>query len=206
MWRCSRESTTSVFFSHSKHDRNLINYFSNIFTDIGLQGIFFEWQKPYSNYAGRTISNIICDPDSAAIFVLLGKYLENPPVSSSQYTHNWVNFEVGVAAGCGKRIWVFEEFGSSVRFPVPFVTDYAQFTHDSVDHLQYYGRIFRSIIMYRTNLVAPVPWFRCQYIDCNAIYNCWSIAQRFNCPVCRRPIPKRSGGPTQPFVFPSNVV
>jgi hypothetical protein len=58
---------TSVFFSHSKYDRNLINYFSNIFTHIGLQGRFFEWQEVYSNYAGMTISNIIRHPDTVAV-------------------------------------------------------------------------------------------------------------------------------------------
>jgi hypothetical protein len=198
--------TVSVFFSHSKHDRNIKNYFSNIFTHIGLHGIFFEWQQPYNNYAGQTISSIICDPNTAAVFVLLGKYLENPPGLSRQYTHNWVSFEVGVAAGCRKRIWVFEEFESFVRFPVPFVTDYAQFTPDSVEHLRYYGWVFQSIIMNGTDLPAPVPWLRCQYTDCNSVYNCWSVAPRFNCPVCRRPIPKGSERFTKPSVFPSNVV
>lgn len=198
--------TTSVFFSHSKHDRNLINYFSNIFTHIGLKGIFFEWQQLYSNYAGTTISNTICHPDTIALFVLLGKNLEKPPTSTPQYTHNWVRFEVGVASGCGKPIWVLEEFGSFIRFPIPFVTDYAQYIPENLEHLQYYGRIFQDRIIYRTNRIVPVQTFHCQYADCNAIYNCWSIAQKFNCPVCRRPIPKKSEALTKPFYFPSNVV
>jgi hypothetical protein len=136
MWRCSRESTASVFFSHSKHDHNLINYFLHIFTDIGLRGIFFESQQLYEDYAGWTISNTIGRPDTITVFVLLGKNLEKPPTLTSQYTHNWVSFEVGVAAGCGKPIWVFEEFGSFIRFPIPFVTDYAQYTSKSLKHLQ----------------------------------------------------------------------
>ncbi|HYA83811.1 MAG TPA: hypothetical protein VEH06_10245 [Candidatus Bathyarchaeia archaeon] len=70
--------TASVFFSHSKHDINIINYFSNIFTHIGLQGTFYEWQTPYTNYAGQTITEIIHHPDTVAVFVLLGKKLESP--------------------------------------------------------------------------------------------------------------------------------
>ena len=206
MWRCSTWSTISVFFSHSKHDRTIRDYFSNIFTYIGLHGIFFEWQQQYGNYAGWTISNTIGHPDTVAVFVLLGRNLERPPTSTPQYTHNWVSFEIGVAAGYRKTIWVFEEFSSFVRFPVPFVTDYAQYTLENLEHLQFYGRIFQDRIIYGTNSIPPIQTLQCEYMDCNATYNCWSVAQTFNCPVCRRPIPKRSGGLTEPFVFPSNIV
>ncbi|MFL6399847.1 MAG: hypothetical protein ACJ71P_04695 [Nitrososphaeraceae archaeon] len=132
--------------------------------------------------------------------------MQNPPASSSQYTHNWISFEVGVAAGCGKPIWVFEELDSFVRFPVPFVTDYAQFTPGNIEHLQYYGSVFEDRIIYRTNRLYPVLTFRCEYENCNAIYNCWSNAPRFNCPVCSRPIPKPSEDFTKISVFPSNVI
>jgi hypothetical protein len=139
----------------------------------------------YGNYAGMTISDIIRHPDTVAVFVLLGKNLEKPPTPTPQYTHNWVSFEVGVASSSQKPIWVFEEFGSLIRFPIPFVTDYAQYTLESLEHLQYYERIFQERIIYRTNSVLPVPTFQCPYTDCNAIYNCWSIAKKFHCPVCR---------------------
>jgi hypothetical protein len=71
--------TPSVFFSHSKHDRSLINYFTNIFAHIGLRGIFFEWQQQYPNYAGLTISNCIRHPDTVAVFVLMGRNVVRPP-------------------------------------------------------------------------------------------------------------------------------
>jgi hypothetical protein len=112
--------------------------------------MFYEWQRAYDQYAGEIITNIICHPNTSALFVLLGPALQDPNRISSSYTHNWVSFEVGVAAGCGKPIWVFEEFGSSIRYPVPLVTDYAQYTPGSIDHLQYYGAIFLDRMVSQT--------------------------------------------------------
>ena len=132
--------------------------------------------------------------------------MQRPPTSTPHYTHNWVSFEVGVAAAYRKPIWVFEEFSSLVRFPVPYVTDYAQYTLQNLDHLQYYGSLFQDRIIQGTNRFAPVQRLPCEYTDCNAIYNCWSVAETFNCPVCRRRIPKTSGALTPPIAFPSNVV
>jgi hypothetical protein len=113
-----------VFVSHSKHDRQLVNFFSNIFADIGLRGMFYEWQIVPNDYAGRTITSIIRNRECAALFVLLGRNLQRPPTSTPQFTHNWVSFEVGIAAGIGKPIWVFEEYNTEIKFPVPYVTDY----------------------------------------------------------------------------------
>jgi hypothetical protein len=169
--------------------------------------MFFEWQREYNRYAGETIANIISHPDTSALFVLLGPALQNPPGSSSPYTHNWVSFEVGVAAGCRKPIWVFEEFGSFVRYPVPLVTDYAQYTPGSVEHLQYYGTVFQDRIGSETFSIQPPRTFQCEYTNCNARYRHWSVSKSFNCPVCRQPIPKgRTTGFTKPPGFPSNVV
>jgi hypothetical protein len=198
--------TPSVFFSHSKHDRNLIDYFSKIFAFIGLRGIFFEWQQLPHNYAGLTISEYIRDPDTVAVFVLMGINVLRPPTRTPQYTHNWVSFEVGTASGCMKPIWVFEQFGSFIPYPIPLVTDYAQYTLENLQHLQYYGAIFQDRILYQTQRISPPTRFQCEYEDCCAVYNCWSIAESFNCPVCRRIIPKPKQASGKPFYFPSNVV
>jgi hypothetical protein len=195
----------SIFFSHSKGDTQIVDYFSNIFTHIGLHGLFYEWQVQPDNYAGQRITNIICHPSTVAVFVLLGKNLERPPMGSPQYTHNWISFEVGVASGAGKPIWVFEEFGTSVQYPVPFVTDYAQYTLKDVNHLQFYGSIFQDRFIYPTYRIPPQRIMLCPYTDCNAVYHCWSVAPSFNCPVCRRRIPM----PERPQIgirFPANVV
>jgi hypothetical protein len=196
----------SIFFSHSNHDRNLRDYFTNIFANIGLRGIFFEWQRLYPNYAGSTISNWIRHPDVMAVFVLMGRNLEQPPTYTPQYTHNWISFEVGTASGCGKPIWVFEQFGSLIQYPIPFVTDYAQYTLEDAQHLQYYGAIFQDRFLYQKRRIPPPSTFQCEYEDCCAEYNCWSVAAEFNCPVCRRRIPKPKQASGKPFSFPSNVV
>jgi hypothetical protein len=128
--------TPSVFISHSKNDKQIVNYFSNIFANIGLRSLFYEWQNQPTSYAGQTITYVICHPHTLAVSVLLGKNLENPPIHSCQYTHNWVSFEVGIASCAQKPIWIFEAFGPFIRYPVPFVTDYAQYTLEDVKHLQ----------------------------------------------------------------------
>ena len=101
------------------------------------------------------MTNAICHPYMVAVFVLLGKNLGNPPAYSLQYTHNWVSFEVGVASATRKPIWVFEEFGSFIRYPIPFVTDYAQYTLANIRHLQYYGSVFQDRFILKTYRFSP---------------------------------------------------
>ena len=136
----------------------------------------------------------------------MGKNLESPPTPSPKYTHNWVSFEVGIASCARKPIWVFEAFGSFIRYPVPFVTDYAQYKLEDVKHLQAYGSILQDRFIYRAYRIPPqYNGFQCPYTDCNAVYNCWSLAPSFNCPVCRRRIPIQER-PQFRIPFPANVV
>jgi len=184
----------SVFVSHSKHDVQLRKYFSEIFTNIGLKAKFMEWENLRGKYAGKEISRMIrsgifSGHDTAALFVLLGKNLENPPTNTPEFTHNWVTFETGAAASCLKPVWVFEEFGEFIKFPIPFVTDYAQYDLDSVEHLRYYGELFKQRIIYPGNPQRILPTkMKCPHQNCNAEYRCWSEIQSLNCPVCRKRI------------------
>jgi hypothetical protein len=115
--------TGSIFLSHSKHDEDIINYFSKAFGRVGIT--IMELENLNRRYAGVEISDSIRN-ECNAVAVLLGKKLANPPYESRQYTNNWVNFEVGVASGSGKPVWVFESFGETIPFPIPHVTDYVQ--------------------------------------------------------------------------------
>lgn len=56
---------------------------------------------------------------SSTLFLLIG-----PNLKSTDYTQNWVSFEVGLAAGMGREIWVFEQNGREVHFPVPYLDHY----------------------------------------------------------------------------------
>lgn len=205
----------SVFVSHSKSDGHLVAYFSKIFANIGLRAKFMEWETLEDKYAGYEIGRIIragflSGHDTAAVFVLLGSSLQNPPSSTPEYTHNWVNFEVGVAAGSQKPVWVFEEFTEFIRFPIPFVTDYVQYTLEDTQHLRYLSDLFRSRILNPSqNRVPKDVQLRCPYKDCNAHYNYWSKADRIFCPVCRREIsfssnenPSPPKDPFSPFSTP----
>lgn len=184
---------TSVFVSHSKDDSHIRKFFAEIFADIGLKATFMELKNLTGKYAGDIISKtiragILSGSDTAALFVMLGDGLENPP--NPEFTHNWVAFEAGAAAGCLKPVWVFEEFGKFIKFPTPFVTDYVLYALDDVTHLQFLGQLFTQEIVYPNSVkkLKPTSHIKCPYDDCNAEYRIWSQSSSINCPVCRRGI------------------
>jgi hypothetical protein len=172
--------------SHSKHDSDIVNYFSKAFGRVGLSLQLMELENLTNKYAGFEISNIITN-ESGGVAVLLGKNLQSPPTMSPEFTHNWVNFEVGVAAGTGKRVWVFEEYGPNIRFPIPYVTDYVRYILDNDEHLRIIGEILKANLTAR---MSNQPSIKCPHSSCNAVYYYWSTATQIHCPVCRHPIPK----------------
>ena len=181
----------SVFISHSKHDEQNIAFFAKILANIGLKGHFMEWEKLGTEYAGSRISDIIrsdVQENTDAVFVLLGKSLENPPIENRQYTHNWVNFEVGVASGCKKPVWVFENIQDFIKFPIPYVTDYCLYRLNDHEHIKIIGDFLKQKILL-SSYVKPYHMIKCPYQNCNASYNLWNLGlQNINCPVCRQPI------------------
>lgn len=60
-----------VFVSHSQHDRDIKNFFSNIFAHIGLQAKYMEWENLDKKYAGVEIMNYVCNSETLAVFLLL---------------------------------------------------------------------------------------------------------------------------------------
>jgi hypothetical protein len=48
-------------------------------------------------------------------------------ILASDYTKNWVAFEVGLARQSQKRVFVFERQGTPIPYPIPYVTDYMIF-------------------------------------------------------------------------------
>ncbi len=177
----------SIFISHSKHDKDLVDFFAKIFSRLKLAGNLMELEDMGGKYAGVRIADIIrsnYQENTRAVIVLLGKNLESPPSDTPQYTHNWVNFEVGVAAGCNKPVWVFEEMNKPIEFPIPYVTDYCQYELGNTEHLRQIGDFFTNLYLFNQQ-VKPVNIIKCQY--CNASYNFWSQhITRMTCPVCRK--------------------
>lgn len=135
-----------------------------------------EFENLEGMYAGVEISNKIRDPNTASLVVLLGENIESAP-GDPVYTHNWVNFEVGVAAGYGKPVWVFEEYGHNIHFPIPYVTDYCRYELDNNEFLRYIGDI----------LIGMQPTSRIRCLFCHAEYNYWNSEPIEHCPVCRQP-------------------
>lgn len=184
----------TVFVSHSKHDVHLRKFFSEIFANIGLKAKFMEWEDFSGKYAGKEISwriraGFFSGHDTSAVIVLLGENLGRPPTNSPEFTHNWVTFEVGAAAGCLKPVWVFEEYSKFIKFPIPYVSNYAQYEIDSKEDLRYYSKIFEEQILYpsSTKTIVPIS-VTCPYENCNAKYQLWKKGNSINCPVCRRGI------------------
>ena len=185
----------SVFVSHSKHDIEYRKFFSEIFSNIGLRAKFMEWEDLTGIYAGDVISKIIragffSGHDTSALFILLGKSLERPPSTTPYFTHNWIAFEAGAAAGCLKPVWVFEEYNDFIQCPIPYVDNYANYTLDSVDHLRFLSDLFKQEIIFPGNVkrIKPRANIKCPHDNCNAVYKYWNENNNFNCPVCRRGI------------------
>ncbi len=182
----------AVFVSHSKHDVELKKYFSQIFAHIGLKAKFMEWENLDNKYAGKEISDIIrgswFGENVSAVIVLLSSNLTNPPSAFPQYTHNWVNFEVGVSAGVRKPVWVFEDFREFIQFPIPYVTDYCQYTLNSDSDIKFIGEILEDRFVKFTNGRRARCSVRCPNPNCNAEYFYWSSSDLIQCPVCRQGI------------------
>src|SRR5256885_2027858 len=93
----------TIFVSHSKYDKDLVHHFALVCARAGLKVNLMEIEDLQNKYAGSEISQII-RKESSCVVVLLGNNLAFPPLASAPYTHNWVNFEVGAAVGCGKDV------------------------------------------------------------------------------------------------------
>jgi hypothetical protein len=176
-----------VFVSHSKYDIEIRKFFSEIFAMAGIVPKYMEFEDLDGKYAGVEIANKIKHPidGSSAVFVLLGKNVENPQSGSQEFTHNWVSFEVGVAAGSNKPVWVFEQFNQFTRFPIPYVTDYCRYTLDYPQHVKNMKELLKNKIVNKIN-VKPIAHVQC--LECYSEYNLWDSVDTLYCPVCRKNI------------------
>ena len=177
----------SVFVSHSRDDKELRNFFTNIASRAGFRNYFMEWENLENEYAAARIADIIRSnvlENVRMVVVLLGQNLANPPTHTPQFTHNWVTYEVGVAAGCRKPVWVLDETNQFIDFPIPYVTDYYQYKLDDVNDLQRIGELIMWSIQHGPTKKAIT---RCPYDNCNAQYNLWNrYSNEIYCPTCRQ--------------------
>jgi len=186
-----------VFASHSKDDEEGRAYFDRLFASSGGNSIYwYAWEGPEPPHA-QTLRKAI--GESASVAVILSPKMDNP------YTRAWVGYEVGLAHGLGKNVWVFERSDQLVELPVPHVTAYVQ-RFESLPKkrifpfFQYAATAGTEVFGDRGRVVKPegVPsgptkesstYFTsasCAYEDCRAFYHSYVYAAAFKCPVCRR--------------------
>jgi hypothetical protein len=184
-----------LFISHSKYDDQIKGFFAQVLARKRIAPIFYEWENLGGKYDGEEIIKMLKTTDEEeyipAVIVLLGKKLESPPEDSKQYTHNWVNFEVGIAAALKKPVWVFELFSETIKFPIPYVTDYVRYNLNDAEHVRILGDILEDQFITKKGQRKPVRTIKCPYEKCNATYNYWSESDKINCPVCRQAMERK---------------
>ena len=63
---------------------------------------------------------------------------------NTDYTQNWVSYEVGVADEASRETWVFEDVNNQAIFPIPKVNHYVLYSANNQDSLNYLKTIIRS--------------------------------------------------------------
>jgi hypothetical protein len=203
-----------IFASHSKLDKDIVSFFTAAFATSkkNVKADFMEFENLQGKYAGSEISQRIKHPETQAVFVLLG-----PNVKQALHTENWITFEVGVASGVGKDVWVFEPLSDTVEYPIPYLNHYVQYEPGDHGHLDFIrekidaydtGLVFRKDAILRNN-----PWaISCGH--CKARYYLHLPHGWFPCPCCRTqldpgknlvpspPPPPRPRDPIMELLFP----
>src|SRR5262249_49752769 len=126
----------TIFISHSQKDTDLVNLFRSAFDPNHVTPILMEYES-FSLPAWRAIKSKI--QGSSALFVLLSSNLK-----SSDYTQNWVSYEIGVADAAGREIWVFEDISNQVHFPLPKADHYMVYDPMNDPSMQYLRTIIQS--------------------------------------------------------------
>ena len=126
-----------IFVSHSKRDKDLVDFFSNAFATTKVKAIFEEFEKILAGEitSCRVVQDI---ENSKALFVVLSQNVHDIP-----HTRDWVVWETGIAKN--KDIWVFEPYSQfgSIAIVTPYLRHYVIFG-STQDWLGYIRRIIES--------------------------------------------------------------
>ena len=197
---------TSVFASHSRRDKDIVNYFSQIFARTKLEAQLMELEDLVNKYQGLEIAKKICN-DSSAVIVLLGESLLHHKRSAAAFrrswvnhTRNWISFEIGVAAGCRKPVWVFEGVTRSINFPIPFLTDYYRYRLGDPRQIRTIGDILENTLLNSKNEIRTPIEITCPH--CRGEFKYWTYTQSMCCPICRRPLELGGLEEGYPYVTP----
>jgi hypothetical protein len=197
---------TSVFVSHSRRDKDIVNYFSQVFARTKLEAQLMELEDIVNKYQGLEIANKIRN-DTSAVIVLLGESLLHHKRSAAAFrrswvnhTRNWISFEIGVAAGCRKPVWVFEGITRPIKFPIPFLTDYYRYKIGDPRQIRTIGDILENKILNSESEIRTPIGIICP--NCIGEFNYWTYTQSMCCPICRRPMDLGGLEEGHPYVKP----
>ena len=116
-----------VFISHSRQDTELTLNIVKALENIGSTAVAMEYvQRDSSDVPDwDRIRSEVAAADHPMLF-------KTDNAIKTDYTENWVMFEVGLAAALKKRLLVFERRGPQITFPIPYVTGYMLFDPQKV--------------------------------------------------------------------------
>lgn len=180
-------SMASVFVSHSARDAGGKAFLQAIFGSVSHKGFFYSWEGPHPPHA-ESLRNRVSE--SSSLFVLLSPYIESDP------TLAWVTFEVGVAVGLQKPVWVLEHLiGPShprmASVPIPGVTGYVE-RPGSLQNLRtepYFSLVAAAGLGTPKGPDGlPLRRMNCPHNDCRAEYSYYFEGERLFCPACRKAI------------------
>jgi hypothetical protein len=131
----------NIFISHSRKDASLIASVHQFLANVGHTPIIEEF-IPESEKLPIPHDEIQRNVSvSDAIFLFL-----TDNVLATDYTRNWVVFEVGLARQASKRVFVFERHGVPIPYPIPYVTDYMIFDPQSISDLLAIQTIAKELV------------------------------------------------------------
>jgi hypothetical protein len=180
-----------IFISHSRRDKVLVEFFEKAIKKIGLGVVLIEQE----NWDWVNVNQVITEGirhGCVGLAVLLGRNVHCPPEDNRLHTHNWISFEIGVAAGSSKPggkpestkpVIVFEDYEDDIYFPVPFLTDYIRYSQSEI-HSHKIGEALKKILS--NEMIMAPDGIQCRNPKCNAIYRFWSDRSILPCPVCRK--------------------
>lgn len=131
----------NIFISHSRKDASLITSVHQFLVNVGHTPIIEEFlpeSEKLSIPHDEIQKNVYV---SDAVFLFL-----TDNVLATEYTRNWVVFEVGLARQASKRVFVFERQGVPIPYPIPYVTDYMIFDPQSISDLLTIQTIAKELV------------------------------------------------------------
>jgi len=120
----------NIFISHSRRDEELITAMVKVLRNIGHNPIVEEFipEEEKEPIPYEEIRKNVGVSDFVFLFL-------TDNVVATEYTRNWVMFEVSITASAQKRLFVFERAGIPIPYPIPYLTDYMLFDKDSTSDI-----------------------------------------------------------------------